>query len=63
LTLNDLRDFTDYITDAIKAPKVAIDLLNALDGSISMLQQYPYSYKVYQTIKDLENEYRLLKLL
>jgi toxin ParE1/3/4 len=37
-----------------------MDLLNALDDSISILQQYPYSYKVYQPIKALENEYRFI---
>ncbi|MDC3414164.1 type II toxin-antitoxin system RelE/ParE family toxin [Aquibacillus sp. 3ASR75-11] len=60
LAFKDLKNITDYITDTLKAPKAAMDLLNALDDSISMLQQFPYSYKVYQPIKELENEYRLL---
>jgi toxin ParE1/3/4 len=60
LALEDLRDIIDYITDTLKAPEAAMDLVNALDDSISMLQEYPYAYKVYQPIKDLGNEYRLL---
>jgi addiction module RelE/StbE family toxin len=60
LALKDLRGITDYITDTLKAPKAALDLLNSLDDSISMLQEYPYSYKVYLSIKELEIEYRLL---
>lgn len=60
LALNDLRDITNYITGTLKAPKAAMDLLNALDESIFRLQQFPYFCKVYHPIKDLENEYRLL---
>ncbi|WP_082686958.1 type II toxin-antitoxin system RelE/ParE family toxin [Bacillus sp. FJAT-27445] len=37
-----------------------MDLLNELDDSVSLLQQFPYSYRLYQPIKDMENEYRLL---
>jgi plasmid stabilization system protein ParE len=62
LALMDLRGITDYITDTLKAPNAALDLLNALDDSISMLQEYPYSYKVYLSIKELEIEYRLLPI-
>lgn len=60
LALNDLRHIADYIADTLKAPKAAMDLLDALDESISRLEQFPYSCKVYQPIKELENEYRLL---
>ena len=60
LALNDLRDITDYIAETLKAPKAAMDLLAAMDESISRLEQFPYSCKVYQPIKNLENEYRLL---
>lgn len=60
LALNDLRDITDYITNTLKAPKAALDLLDTFDESISRLEQYPYSCKVYQPIKDTETEYRFL---
>lgn len=60
LALKDLRDSTDYISETLKASKAAMDLLDALDESISRLQQFPYSCKVYHPIKDLENEYRML---
>lgn len=60
LARKDLIDITIYISDHLKAPKAAMDLLNALDESISRLEQFPYSCKVYQPIRELENEYRLL---
>ncbi len=56
----DLRNITSYIADSLKAPKAAMDLVNALDNSISRLQKFPYSCKVYQPIKQLEAEYRML---
>ena len=60
LARKDLADIATYIADHLKASKAAMDLLNDLDKSISGLKQFPYSCKVYQTIKVLENEYRLL---
>ena len=60
LALNDLRDITDYITVVLKAPKAALDFLDALDESVSRLEKFPYSSKVYQPVEDTENEYRFL---
>lgn len=60
LAQKDLRDIISYISDNLKAPKAAMDLLNAFDSSIRHLQQYPYSCKVYQPIKPLDTEYRIL---
>lgn len=60
LALKDLRDITGYIADNLKAPKAAMDLVDALDNSIYRLQQFPYSCKVYQPIEPLETEYRML---
>ncbi|MFC4766615.1 type II toxin-antitoxin system RelE/ParE family toxin [Effusibacillus consociatus] len=60
LAQKDLRDITDYIADTLKAPKAAMDLVDALDNSISRLQQFPYSCRVYQPIQSLEAEYRML---
>jgi len=60
LALKDLREITNYIADTLKAPKAAMDLVDTLDNSISRLQQFPYSSRVYQPIKSLEAEYRVL---
>lgn len=60
LARKDLNDITFYIADRLKTPKAAMDLLDSLDESISRLEQFPYSCKVYQPIKTLEAEYRLL---
>jgi addiction module RelE/StbE family toxin len=60
LALKDLKDITSYIADKLKVLKVAMDLVDTLDNSIYRLQQFPYSCKVYQSIKPLETEYRML---
>lgn len=60
LARKDLTDIVAYIADHLKAPKAAMDLLDALDESISRLGQYPYSCKVYHPVKALTDEYRLL---
>ena len=45
----------------IKAPpKAARDLLDDLEKSIMLLQQFPYSCKLYQPVEPLEAEYRML---
>jgi|SRR5680860_519279 len=60
LAKKDLSDIVLYITDHLKAPQAAIDLIDALDSSISRLTQFPYSCMVYQPFKTLDGEYRLL---
>ena len=60
LARKDLTDITSYIVDHLKAPRAAMDLLNELDKSISRPERFPYSCRVYQSIRELENEYRLL---
>lgn len=60
LAKRDLQDITAYISDTLKAPKTATDLVDALDHSITRLQKFPYSCKVYQAIEPIETEYRVL---
>ena len=60
LAQKDLRNIIGYIADKLKAPKAAMDLVDTLDNSISRLQQFPYSCKLYQAIEPLESEYRML---
>lgn len=60
LAQKDLRDIISYISDILKAPKAAMDLVDTLDNSIYRLQQFPYSCKVYQPMEPLEAEYRML---
>lgn len=60
LAQKDLRDIVSYISDRLKAPKAAMDLINLFDDSISRLQQFSYSCKIYQTVEPLETEYRML---
>ncbi|HBQ86267.1 MAG TPA: type II toxin-antitoxin system RelE/ParE family toxin [Syntrophomonas sp.] len=56
----DLADIINYIAGHLQAPKAALDLLNSLDEAISRLEQFPYSCEVYQPIRPLTYEYRLL---
>ena len=60
LAQKDLRNITSYIVDNLKAPEAAMDLVDTLDNSISRLQQFPYSCKLYQAMESLEAEYRML---
>lgn len=60
LAHKDLTDITAYISDTLKNPKAAIDLVNAFDNSISQLQRFPYAHKIYQAMEPMELEYRML---
>ena len=60
LAQKDLWNITNYIADNLKAPKAAMDFIDTLDNSISRLQQFPYSCKLYKPQESLETEYRLL---
>jgi len=56
----DITGIILYISENLNAPKTAMDLLESLDTSISLLQDFPYDYKLFRTIKPLDEEYRLL---
>lgn len=60
LAREDLRKITSYIAYNLKAQKAAMDLLDTLDNSISRLQQFPYSCKLYQGIEAIDTEYRMM---
>ena len=60
LALQDLHEITSYITDILKAPQAAMNLLNTLDKRISGLKDFPYSCKIYNTENSLKSEYRML---
>ena len=60
LAKKDLFAITTYIAEHLKAPQAAMELLEVMEKSISRLERFPYSCKVYQPIKSLTEEYRLL---
>ncbi|MCM0760991.1 type II toxin-antitoxin system RelE/ParE family toxin [Sporomusa sphaeroides] len=60
LARKDLTAITTYIADQLNAPQAAMNLLDSLDEAISRLRLFPYSCKVYQPVKALNSEYRLL---
>ncbi|MUV37108.1 hypothetical protein JNUCC1_00914 [Lentibacillus sp. JNUCC-1] len=56
----DLLEITRYIKDELHDSLAAMNLIDAFDASISRLQEFPYSCKVYQTTAPLDTEYRVL---
>ncbi|ADG81058.1 type II toxin-antitoxin system RelE/ParE family toxin [Thermincola potens] len=56
----DITDIILYISDQLNAPKAAMDLLEALEYSISLLRDFPYAHKIYRPIKPLGEDYRML---
>ncbi|TYQ15328.1 UNVERIFIED_CONTAM: plasmid stabilization system protein ParE [Acetivibrio alkalicellulosi] len=56
----DITDIIIYISEHLSAPRAAMDLMESLDESISLLQDFPYAYKLFRGIRPLEEEYRLL---
>ena len=59
---HDIVDAVQYIAETLVAPKAALNLLDALDESISRLKDFPYSCRVYQPLEPLEHEYRILNI-
>jgi len=56
----DITGIILYISDQLNAPKAAMDLLDALEHSISLLRDFPYTHKIYRPIKPLVEDYRML---
>jgi plasmid stabilization system protein ParE len=56
----DIECAITYIAETLAAPQAALDLLDALEESLSRLEDFPYSCRVYQPVKRLEHEYRIL---
>ena len=60
IAVKDLNVIVDYIVDNFKDTKAAVDLVDAIDKSVSRLEQFPFAYKVFIPIKSLEFEYRMI---
>ena len=60
LVLKDLRDITDYITEIFKAPNTAMDYGMPWIPSPCFYNTLILIRYTSQSIKDFENEYRLL---
>lgn len=58
----DLIDIIDYITDHLKSPKAASNLLDEVEESILLLRKFPFRCKIYQQGRNLKKEYRLLSV-
>jgi len=56
----DIENIILYISDQLKAPKAAIDLVDEFERSISLLREFPYAHKLYRPVRTLEEEYRML---
>ena len=62
LAQKDLESITGYITDTLKAPQAALEFVDAVEKELDQLREYPYSCRVYQSIKPVDTEYRVLKV-
>lgn len=49
-----------YIADRLKAPRTALELLDALEEAIARLDRFPLSCPAYQPLRPLDAEYRML---
>ena len=56
----DMEEIILYIADVLKAPKAALDLLDEFEHGFLRLKEFPYSCRVYEPVKRLETEYRVL---
>ena len=56
----DMEEIMLYIAEVLKAPKAALELLDEFEHGFLQLKEFPYSCRVYEPIKRLETEYRVL---
>lgn len=56
----DLQEILLYIADQLKSPQAALDLMEALEKAIALLDQFLYAHPIYRLVKALDGEYRLL---
>lgn len=56
----DITDIIMYISGHLNAPQAAMELLDSLDRSISLLSKFPYAHKLFHPLKPLEEEHRML---
>ena len=60
ISRKDIHDIAFYISDTLNAPKAALNLVDALEKSISLLEQFPYAHRIFKSSEPLEYEYRVL---
>jgi toxin ParE1/3/4 len=58
----DMAGVALYIADRLKAPKAALESLDALEEAIARLARFPLSCPVYQPLHPLDTEYRMLSV-
>jgi addiction module RelE/StbE family toxin len=56
----DLKEIVDYIGDVLKAPQTAEKFLDQVESAISNLPEHPFSHRLYQPLKPITTEYRIL---
>jgi toxin ParE1/3/4 len=57
---NDLKDIVSYISNELNSPKAALNLIDALDSSVSKLQEFPLLYREYEPVKPLLEKHRII---
>jgi len=62
VALADLDSIVDYIADTLHAPQAAINFIDAVETGVNRLLSNPYICRVYQPIKPVDDEYRILEV-
>ena len=57
---HELDAIMEYITNTLKAPQSASNLLDELEKSINGLKVFPLAHRLYRPIKPIASEYRIL---
>lgn len=60
VALEDLRDIIGYLSINLASPDAALTFISSIEEASLILQQFPYSQRVYEPVKSLNFEYRLL---
>lgn len=60
IAIEDIRKIIAYIKMDLHAPAAAEKLLDEINHALEQLTEFPYSFKVHQTIRKLSTEYRKL---
>ena len=60
IAVQDIADIARYVTEKLKAPQAAQNLLNSLSENVEILRKSPYLFRVYPLIKATSFEYRAI---
>ena len=60
--LDDIEDIVRYIAITLENPAASERLAEAIVGAAESLATLPYRHRVYQPLRPLKNEYRVMRV-